>query len=199
MKVLIIDNYDSFTYNLVQILRDMPAVEVLVRRNDAFEAAEIAEADALLLSPGPGVPTDAGQLMALLGEWAGRKPILGVCLGMQAIAEHYGGRLRNLEQVYHGKSSPVQVTDQADPIFAGLGDEFVAGRYHSWVAERGSLPASLRVSAETADGEIMALRHESEPVFGLQFHPESVLTPQGTQMVHNFIQLASTFNQTQSV
>lgn len=199
MKILLIDNYDSFTYNLVHILREMPDVEVCVRRNDKFSAEEVKEADAVLLSPGPGLPADAGGMPELLKTLAGKKPVLGVCLGLQAITEHYGGKLKNLDRVYHGLSSTVLITDAEDPVLAGLPEHFEAGRYHSWVADRDSFPSVLKVTAET-EGEgvaIMALRHVSEPVFGLQFHPESVLTPLGTQMVTNFVAFARQFATTQ--
>ncbi|HHG83967.1 MAG TPA: aminodeoxychorismate/anthranilate synthase component II, partial [Bacteroidetes bacterium] len=138
------------------------------------------------------LPQNAGQLMALLQKYAGKKPIFGVCLGMQAIAQHYGGSLRNLDQVHHGKTSPVQVKDPGDPIFAGINPEFQAGRYHSWVVEKSTLPQKLSISAQTANGEIMALRHQEDQVYGVQFHPESVLTPEGAKMVRNFLQLATT-------
>lgn len=195
MKILLIDNYDSFTYNLVHILREMPGVDVVVRRNDKFTAEEVGEADAVLLSPGPGLPADAGGMPELLRTLAGKKPILGVCLGLQAITEHYGGSLQNLDRVYHGLSSTVLRTDADDPILADLPERFEAGRYHSWVANREGLPAVLKITAETdgEDGAIMALRHETEPVFGLQFHPESVLTPLGTQMITNFVAFALQF------
>jgi anthranilate synthase component 2 len=193
MRLLIIDNYDSFTYNLVHMFREMEGVVLTVRRNDRFSAEDVAEADAIVLSPGPGLPKDAGRMPALLSEVAGKKPILGVCLGLQAITEYYGGTLENLERVFHGLSSEVARTDPADPILSRLPDSFTAGRYHSWVATRDDLPASLAVSSQTEDGAIMSLYHREHPTFGLQFHPESVLTPMGGRMLTNFIEFARSY------
>jgi anthranilate synthase component 2 len=200
MKILLIDNYDSFTYNLVHILREMDGVEVIVRRNDKFSQAEVLAADAILLSPGPGLPADAGGMPDLLKSLAGTKPILGVCLGLQAITEHYGGSLQNLDRVYHGLSSTVVRTDSDDPILKDLPERFEAGRYHSWVADRTDFPAELLVTAEIEgeDNAIMAIRHVSDPIFGLQFHPESVLTPLGTQMIANFVAFARQYSSTTS-
>jgi len=188
--ILVIDNYDSFTYNLVALLRQIPGVDVRVKRNDAASSQDLEAADALVLSPGPGLPAEAGDLMDILGQAAGRMPVLGVCLGLQAITEFYGGSLHNLSNVYHGVASSMQVVDRDDPLFAGLPEIFVAGRYHSWVADANTLPPELRVSAIDESGHIMALRHHRDPVYGVQFHPESVLTPQGARLVQNFVQQA---------
>ncbi|MEM0997177.1 MAG: aminodeoxychorismate/anthranilate synthase component II [Bacteroidota bacterium] len=198
MNILVIDNYDSFTYNLVHLLRDMEDLAVQVRRNDRLGEAEIAAAAAIVLSPGPGLPKNAGRMPALLTEIAGKKPILGVCLGLQAIVEHYGGTLENLDRVYHGRSSEVSRVDAHDPLLAPLPETFTAGRYHSWVAHRPDLPEQLVVSSETADGAIMSVYHREDPVFGLQFHPESVLTPRGADMLQHFVNYARNYTTTLS-
>ncbi|MBI1191574.1 MAG: aminodeoxychorismate/anthranilate synthase component II [Bacteroidetes bacterium] len=187
MNILVIDNYDSFTYNLVALLRQIPGAAVTVRRNDAAYSLDLERADALVLSPGPGLPAEAGDLMAILGQAAGHIPVLGVCLGLQAIGEFYGGSLHNLSNVYHGVATAMQVVDREDPLFFGLPEIFQAGRYHSWVVDPNTLPPELRVSAIDETGHIMALRHHRDPVFGVQFHPESVLTPQGALLIQNFV------------
>lgn len=184
MKTAIIDNYDSFTYNLAHLFRGL-GVEVSVYRNDRFELSDLAPFDRLVLSPGPGIPSEAGLLMEVIRHYAGRKPILGVCLGHQAIAEVFGGRLRNLSQVYHGVATPI--TLEADPLFEGLPRRVDVGRYHSWVVDGKELPSCLEVTAMSDDGEIMALRHREHDVRGIQFHPESVLTPLGTKMMENWL------------
>ncbi len=189
-NILVIDNYDSFTYNLVALLRQIPGAAVTVRRNDAASSQDLEDADALVLSPGPGLPAEAGDLMGILGQAAGRMPVLGVCLGLQAIAEYYGGSLHNLSNVYHGVATSMQIVDPEDPLFAGMPEIFEAGRYHSWVADPNTLPPELRVTAIDETGHIMALRHLRDPVFGVQFHPESVLTPQGARLIQNFVRQA---------
>jgi anthranilate synthase/aminodeoxychorismate synthase-like glutamine amidotransferase len=185
--ILVIDNYDSFTYNLVQYLGEL-GEQIIVRRNDEITLNEI-ESDLpsrILISPGPGRPADAGISSELISRFAGRVPILGVCLGHQAIGEVFGGRVVRAAAVVHGKSSEIKHDGRS--IFSGLDSPFNAGRYHSLVVERESLPACLEVTAETADGVIMGLRHRKMRVEGVQFHPESVLTPAGKQLLRNFIE-----------
>lgn len=185
MKTLIIDNYDSFTYNLAHLLKEL-GTDVTVVRNDCFRLPLVAAYDKIVLSPGPGIPSEAGLLMDVIRTYAGRKPILGVCLGEQAIGEAFGARLTNLSEVYHGVQTPVHVT-RPDYLFDGLPTEFPAGRYHSWVVSPDGLPDTLEVTALSPEGHIMALRHRTLDVRGIQFHPESVLTPQGKRILQNFL------------
>ena len=185
MKIILIDNYDSFTYNLAHLLKALGA-EVDVRRNDQFDLKELEVYDKILLSPGPGIPSEAGQMPEVIRTYAGRKPILGICLGHQAIGEAFGARLENLKEVFHGVQTPVRLLDKTG-LFQGLPDEIPVGRYHSWVIEKNSLPACLQVTATDENGEIMAIRHSSLDIQGLQFHPESVLTPQGAQIMSNWL------------
>ena len=185
MKIILIDNYDSFTYNLAHLLKALGA-EVDVQRNDQFDLKKLEVYDKILLSPGPGIPSEAGQMPEVIRTYAGRKPILGICLGHQAIGEAFGARLENLKEVFHGVQTPVRLLDKTD-LFQGLPDEIPVGRYHSWVIEKSSLPACLQVTATDANGEIMAIRHSSLDIQGLQFHPESVLTPQGAQIISNWL------------
>lgn len=185
MSVVIIDNYDSFTYNLRHLLREAGA-GVTVVRNDCFALEELSRFDKIVLSPGPGIPSEAGLLMDVIRRYAGVKPILGVCLGHQAIGEVFGGRLVNISDVYHGVATPCSVVVN-DPMFAGCGDTFEVGRYHSWVVDRDSMPACLEVTAVSDDGLVMALRHRLFDVRGIQFHPESVMTPCGRQMLENWL------------
>jgi len=186
--ILVIDNYDSFTYNLVQYLGEL-GEDVVVRRNDEISIAEV-EADlprSILISPGPGCPTDAGISLSLIKHFGGRVPILGVCLGHQAIGQAFGGRVVRAEQVVYGKGS--EVFHDKVSIFEGLEWPFRAGRYHSLVVERQSLPSCLEVSAETSDGVIMGLRHREKKIEGVQFHPESILTQEGRKLLANFLAL----------
>ena len=185
MKIAVIDNYDSFTYNLVHLVRSLN-VEVDVVRNDKFKIEDLSCYDKILLSPGPGIPSEAGLLLDVIKAYAGKKPLLGVCLGHQAIAEVFGGSLRNLQNVYHGVATPCRVVAD-DILFNGLPKEFEVGRYHSWVVDRSTLPSCLEVTSESPDGEIMSLRHRELDVRGVQFHPESVLTPVGKQIISNWI------------
>jgi anthranilate synthase/aminodeoxychorismate synthase-like glutamine amidotransferase len=187
--IAIIDNYDSFVFNLAQAFGAL-GEDVRVFRNDALTTADIAamKPDALVLSPGPGRPEDAGVTMNAVQYLSDRVPTLGVCLGHQAIAAAFGGRVIRAGEARHGKSSEVE-HDGAD-LFEGLPPKFAAGRYHSLVAERSSLPSCLRVNAWTDDGTIMGVRHESRPLFGVQFHPESVLTPEGVKLLRNFTSIA---------
>lgn len=185
MRIVIVDNYDSFTYNLSHLLRRLGA-DVSVVRNDRFDLPSLEAFDKIVLSPGPGVPSEAGQTPAVLAAYAGRKPILGVCLGHQAIGEHFGARLENLAEVFHGVQTPMRVV-AADYLFEGLPAEFPVGRYHSWVVSGESLPQSLEVLAVSPDGAIMALRHRRIDIRGVQFHPESVLTPSGEKLLSNWL------------
>lgn len=187
LRVVVIDNYDSFTYNLVHLVRHLGA-EVTVYRNDQFALADLEDFDKIILSPGPGIPAEAGLLLDVIRTYAGRKPILGVCLGHQAIGEVFGGSLTNLSDVFHGVATEGTQL-QNDPIFAGLPRRITMGRYHSWVVDRDTLPPCLEVTAESDEGYIMALRHRDYDIHGIQFHPESVLTPQGSTIVSNWLAL----------
>lgn len=189
MKIVIIDNYDSFTYNLSHLVKELGA-DVTVLRNDRFELPDLAAYDKILLSPGPGIPEEAGLLLDVIRTYAGQKPILGICLGEQAIGEVMGGRLTNLTEVYHGVQTPVELTAD-DPIFAGLPRRFPVGRYHSWVVDRDSMPDCLEVTAVSEEGYVMALRHRTFDVRGIQFHPESVLTPDGKTLLKNWLNLSN--------
>lgn len=185
MKIVIIDNYDSFTYNLSHLVKELGA-EVTVLRNDCFELEDLEAFDKILLSPGPGIPSEAGLLLDVIRTYAGRKPILGVCLGEQAIGEAFGGKLSNLNEVFHGIQSPVKII-ASDYLFEGLPQEIPVGRYHSWVVDREGFPESLEITAISQEGYIMALHHKELDIHGIQFHPESVLTPDGKQMISNWI------------
>ena len=185
MKIVIIDNYDSFVYNLSHVIKELGA-EVTVKRNDQFQLKELEEFDKILLSPGPGIPEEAGLLLDVIRTYAGKKPILGVCLGEQAIGEVYGGKLTNLDEVFHGIQSPVSLT-ATDYLFEGLPSTVQVGRYHSWVVDQKDFPDCLEVTAVSEEGYIMALRHRTLDVRGVQFHPESVLTPEGKQILGNWI------------
>lgn len=185
MKLLILDNYDSFTYNIVHAVRSL-GIEPIVRRNDCITLDEIEAFDKIIISPGPGIPSEAGILPALLERYAESKPILGICLGHQAIGQRFGARLRNLSHVYHGIRSDITVTCH-DYIFDGLPAMIEVGRYHSWVIDREGLPDCLEVTAVSPDGEIMAIRHRSLDIRGVQFHPESILTPQGQVLISNWL------------
>lgn len=187
LRVVVIDNYDSFTYNLVHLVRHLGA-NVTVYRNDQFVLADLETFDKIILSPGPGIPAEAGLLLDVIRTYAGRKPILGVCLGHQAIGEVFGGSLTNLSDVFHGVATEGTQL-QNDPIFAGLPCRITMGRYHSWVVDRDTLPACLEVTAESDEGYVMALRHRDYDIHGIQFHPESVLTPQGGTIVSNWLAL----------
>ena len=185
MKTLLIDNYDSFTYNLRQILEE-EGCEVTVWRNDHFKLQDVKPFDHVVLSPGPGIPSEAGLLEDVIRTWAETKPILGICLGEQAIGEVFGGKLFNLPHVFHGVQTPVHILEE-EPLFRTLPPTIQAGRYHSWVVSKEDFPACLQITAESEEGQIMALRHRTLPVHGIQFHPESILTPCGRTIIHNFI------------
>ncbi len=185
MKTVIIDNYDSFTYNLSHLLREAGA-EVTVLRNDTFRLPDLEPFDKIVLSPGPGIPEEAGLLMDVIRTYAGHKPMLGVCLGHQAIGEAFGARLTNLSEVFHGVQTPCLLTGD-DYLFEGLPRQLAVGRYHSWVVSTEGLPDCLTVTALSQEGQIMALRHRHYDIHGIQFHPESVLTPDGRRIVENFL------------
>jgi len=186
-KVLVLDNYDSFTYNLVQIVEYILGKEVDVFRNDAIDLAAVDAYDSIILSPGPGLPDEAGILKPLLKQYGPTKKILGVCLGLQAIGEVYGCRLRNLDRVFHGIATDVQKTEQESPIFKGLDNSFTVGRYHSWVIDKETLVDDLLLTSVDGNGEVMSADHREHRVYGVQFHPESILTPEGKLMIENFL------------
>lgn len=185
-RILVIDNYDSFTFNLVHLLHQC-GYEATVWRNDKFELKDVAPFDKILLSPGPGIPEEAGLLLDVIREYGPTKSILGICLGQQAIAEVYGGRLYNLAKPVHGTATPLIITDPDEAIFNGLPNSFPAGRYHSWAVSREGFPDTLRITAEDEEGVIMGLSHKTLDVKGLQFHPESVLTAHGKEMMANWL------------
>ena len=184
-KILVIDNYDSFTYNLVHYLEDLDC-EVTVYRNDEFDIDEIAVFDKILLSPGPGIPDEAGLLKEVIQKYGPTKSIFGVCLGQQAIGEVYGGTLSNLDKVYHGVATNVKTVVDDELLFEGLGNEFEVGRYHSWVVDA-NLPDVLEATSFDENGQVMSLRHKTFDVRGVQFHPESVLTPNGKKILENWV------------
>jgi len=185
MKTVIIDNYDSFTYNLSHMIKRF-GVDVSVMRNDQFKLNVLAGFDNIILSPGPGIPAEAGLLLDVIDCYAGKKPILGVCLGAQAIGQAFGAELINMPNVFHGVQTPVVVTGE-DRLFEGLPAEIPVGRYHSWVVDHDTLPDCLSVTAVSREGHIMALKHTQLDIHGIQFHPESVLTPDGETILKNFI------------
>ena len=186
MKILLLDNYDSFTFNLVHIVKEL-GYEIDVVRNDKIALEAVDAYDKILLSPGPGIPEEAGILLPLIERYAPTKSILGVCLGEQAIGQVFGAKLINLQEVYHGISSVIDVVAD-EPLFKGMGNPFMGGRYHSWVVDRENLPECLEVTAiERESRQIMALRHKEYDVKGIQFHPESVLTPNGKTIIENWL------------
>lgn len=187
MNIVIIDNYDSFTYNLAHLVRELGAT-VTVLRNDQFELSALEAYDKIILSPGPGIPEEAGLLLDVIRTYAGKKPILGVCLGHQAIGQVFGGTLKNLSEVYHGVATPVHITGD-EALFAGLPETMEVGRYHSWVVDTENLPACLEITSVSPEGLIMSLRHKEMDVRGIQYHPESVLTPNGKAIIQNWINI----------
>jgi anthranilate synthase component 2 len=201
MKILVFDNYDSFTYNLVHLVKKTGA-DVDVFRNDEIALEEVKAYDKIILSPGPGIPSEAGQLLPLIKEYASTKSILGVCLGHQAIGEAFGGKLMNLKQVYHGVATPVRIVPDSEyqdnndatilpsrqQLFKGLPKTYVVGRYHSWIVSDEGFPEDLEVTARDDNNYIMALQHKTYDVQGVQFHPESILTPQGELIIQNWLQ-----------
>jgi len=189
-KVLIIDNYDSFTYNLVHAVTQLTHESPSVRRNDKISMDEIESFSHLILSPGPGLPKEAGSLLQIISTFAERKPILGVCLGHQAIVEAFGGSLINLDHVFHGVSAQLQITKLDEQIYSGMTDLFTAARYHSWVANSDDLPDDLEVNCIDSEQRIMGVTHKKYPVKGVQFHPESFLTNQGYKIFRNFLKIS---------
>jgi anthranilate synthase component II len=205
MRILVFDNYDSFTYNLVHLVQKILHEKVDVYRNDQIPLEKVKEYDKIILSPGPGIPVEAGLLLPLIKEYASSKPILGVCLGHQAIGEAFGGKLVNLSTVYHGVATPVRIVSSElsvvsngsdspltahhsrPKLFEGLPDELEVGRYHSWVVSRENFPEELEITAEDDKGYIMGLQHKTYDVQGVQFHPESVLTPRGEDIMRNWL------------
>ena len=188
-NILVIDNYDSFTFNLVHLLHEC-GHDATVWRNDKFALSDVAAFDKILLSPGPGIPSEAGLLLEVIRTYGASKSILGICLGQQAIAEVYGGSLYNLDKPVHGTATPIHVTAPDESIFAGLPASFAVGRYHSWAVSREGFPDLLSITAEDEQGVIMALSHKILDVKGLQFHPESVLTSYGKEMIANWLDIA---------
>ena len=187
MKILVFDNYDSFTYNLVQLIKEIATdAKVEVFRNDEIPLEHVKGYDKILLSPGPGIPSESGLLLPLIKEYAATKSIFGVCLGQQAIGESFGGSLNNLTKVYHGIATSIHLTNSST-LFEGLPNSFSVGRYHSWVVNENDLPSDLIITSKDDDGYIMSLEHKTYDVKGVQFHPESVLTPDGAKIISNWL------------
>ena len=189
MKILVFDNYDSFTYNLVHLVEKILHQKVDVYRNDQIALEDVSGYDKIILSPGPGIPEEAGLLLPLIKEYAATKSILGVCLGHQAIGQAFGGTLKNLDKVYHGVATKINILDENAPILKGLGNQAEVGRYHSWIVARENFPADLDITAVDDNGYVMALQHKKFDVQGVQFHPESVLTPDGEKMLRNWLRV----------
>lgn len=185
IKTIIIDNYDSFTYNLSHLLKELGA-DVTVVRNDKFRIEDLEKYDKIVLSPGPGIPSEAGLMPQVIKAYAGRKPIIGICLGHQAIGEAFGAKLLNIGNVVHGVATPAHLTVR-DYIFEGLPDDLEVGRYHSWVVDENALPDCLEVTGRSDDGYIMSMRHKKYDIRGIQYHPESVLTPNGKAIINNWL------------
>ncbi len=188
-KILVLDNYDSFTYNLVHYIKEESDAIVEVYRNDAISIEEVTKYDTIILSPGPGLPKDAGILKEVIKKYAATKKILGVCLGMQAIGEVYGGTLKNLEKVFHGVATPIQVIEKEDLLYKDLPREFNVGRYHSWVVAIENFPKELKITSKEKNGQIMSLKHKDYQLYGVQYHPESILTEHGKKMIRNFLEI----------
>lgn len=188
MKILVLDNYDSFTYNLIHYVKELTDDPVDVFRNDKISLDDVDKYDKILLSPGPGIPSEAGILLDLIKRYAPTKSIFGVCLGVQAISEAFDGEIFNLDQVYHGIETQMEVTKKDEILFQGVSEKFAAGRYHSWNVKGENLPDCFHVTAKDESGLVMAITHKEYDVRGVQFHPESVLTPEGKKMVQNWLQ-----------
>ena len=187
MKILVLDNYDSFTYNLVQYLEELTQGKIEVKRNDKISLEEVDKYDIIILSPGPGLPHEAGIMPEVLKTYAKTKKILGVCLGHQAIIENFGGSIRNLEKVYHGIATSIIQSEHKSILFEDINDVFLAGRYHSWCGVVDEMPEELQVTAADEQGEIMAIQHKTLPIYGVQFHPESIMTAVGKKILANFL------------
>lgn len=188
-RILIIDNYDSFTYNLVHLLEVIPGIEMSVRRNDAIEMNEVEDFDGILFSPGPGIPNEAGKMPELIQHFKKEKSMLGVCLGHQALGEAFGGQLENLERVFHGIQSTISITQNQTGLFKKMPSQIAVGRYHSWVVSNTKVPREFQITALANDGTIMAMEHAHLPIYGVQFHPESIMTPEGKQIIENWIEI----------
>ena len=188
-KILIFDNYDSFTYNLLHAVKSLEYHTVDVIRNDKVDLSAVAQYDKIILSPGPGLPKEAGLLMPLIRQYAETKSILGVCLGHQALGEVFGAKLENIPFVFHGVQTPVDIIAH-DYLFDGIPDEILVGRYHSWIVSKENFPAGLEITAVDKAGDVMALKHRKFDLHGVQFHPESILTPEGIRVIQNFLQHA---------
>lgn len=188
MKILVFDNYDSFTYNLVHLVEYIIGERVDVYRNDQINLEDVKKYDKIILSPGPGIPAESGLLLPLIKEYAASKSILGVCLGEQAIGEAFGGKLINLKNVYHGVATSIKLLDRNTRIFRNLPEQIEAGRYHSWIVSEENFPDCLEITARDEDNYIMALQHKTLDVCGVQFHPESVLTPDGERIMRNWLE-----------
>jgi anthranilate synthase component 2 len=186
-KILIFDNYDSFTYNLLHAVKSLEYHTVDVIRNDKVDLSAVAQYDKIILSPGPGLPKEAGLLMPLIRQYAETKSILGVCLGHQALGEVFGAKLENIPFVFHGVQTPVDIIAH-DYLFDGIPDEILVGRYHSWIVSKENFPAGLEITAVDKAGDVMALKHRKFDLHGVQFHPESILTPEGIRIIQNFLQ-----------
>ncbi len=186
-KLLVLDNYDSFTFNLVHLLREIGGRDIDVHRNDKIALDAVSAYDEIVLSPGPGIPLEAGIMPELVKRYAPQKKILGICLGHQCIGEVFGATLVNLKKPFHGVATDCRIVDRGEVLFAGIEGPFKIGRYHSWCVARENFPNCLKITADDGEGEIMGLRHETYDVAGLQFHPESVLTPDGKSIVSNWI------------
>ena len=186
-KMVLIDNYDSFTFNLVHYLEELNC-DVVVLRNDEFEIEELQKFDAIILSPGPGIPSESGLLLEVIKTYASTKKILGICLGHQAIGEVFGATLLNLDTVFHGVSTKINITDTTETLFSNLPQQIEVGRYHSWAINPANFPEVLEVTSISENGEIMSIKHKNFNVKGVQFHPESILTPSGKTILSNWIQ-----------
>ncbi len=188
-KILILDNYDSFTYNIVHYVEENSNFIVDVFRNDKISLAEVNKYDKIILSPGPGLPEEAGILKDIIKKYATSKKILGICLGMQAIGEVFGGELQNLNQVYHGVATPINIIEKKDVLYQNIPTDFKAGRYHSWVIKKESLPKELQLTATDKNNQIMSITHKKYAIYGVQYHPESILTENGKQIITNFLNI----------
>jgi anthranilate synthase component 2 len=186
-RILVLDNYDSFTYNLVHYVREGGDFHVEVIRNDELSVEDAGLYDGIILSPGPGLPSESGLLLPIIDEYKESKRIFGVCLGLQAITEIFGGSLLNISRVYHGVATPIHLCNPVHYLFDGLEETFMAGRYHSWIANRDNFPDCLRIAALDDEGSIMAISHKTLDICGVQFHPESILTPGGKTMINNWL------------
>ncbi len=186
-KILILDNYDSFTYNLVQYVKELCNAQIDVFRNDKISLDEVEKYDSIILSPGPGLPQNAGIMIDLIKKYAATKKILGVCLGHQAIGMAFGSELKNIEKVYHGIKTPIKITDTNDILFNNISKTTSVGRYHSWVIDSNKLSSDFKITALADDNQIMAIKHTKYNVWGLQFHPESIMTEEGKKIISNFL------------